>query len=141
MKKTILLFVALAAVVVFTVPGVLATTESTGSQQIDPINQEILDLRMELVDRYLESGQLTEEQATLMKEQFIAAAIASSTQPQSRGFGRGCCATGGAADGGATAGVARGCCGTSGNSGLERADCCEIGSENANSPTISIPGL
>ena len=128
MRKSILLFIAVAAVVAFTIPGAFATTTSPQQENIDAIYVEMFELRKKLLASYVASGQISEEQATAMLER-MEYATEKRGQSQKRGFIKGF----------------GGGCGFEGRSGAAGVSCggpdgCNLGSD-FETPTNQVPGL
>ncbi|OEH84529.1 hypothetical protein BHU72_08450 [Desulfuribacillus stibiiarsenatis] len=121
MKKSLIVFAALAVIIAFAVPGVFAAT-TPQQQEIDAIQKQMIELRKQLVDQYVAAGQITKEQADLMKQRLDAAPQTSGELQRGfgRGMGRGGC-------GQAGPGVAGGC-GGPGSCGVQT----EVAPSNTN---------
>lgn len=88
MKKIVLFIVTIAAIVAFAVPAAFAATTTPQQEKTDAIYQEMLELRKQLIDEYVASGQITAEQGELMKER-MAAMHENRGDFQKRNFRRG----------------------------------------------------
>ncbi len=70
MKKKFFIIAATAALLAMAIPAFAAATNGLTSEQAKKINalqQQIIELRMQMVDEYQSAGQITEEQADAMK--------------------------------------------------------------------------
>lgn len=69
-KKFLIVLVVIAVSAAVLVPAFAATTKAltpVKQQQIDKLQQQIYDLRIQMLDKYVEAGVMTKENADAMK--------------------------------------------------------------------------
>lgn len=70
MKKKIFIIAAVTALLAMAIPAFAAATNGLTQEQATKINalqQQMIELRMQMVDEYQSAGQITEEQAATIK--------------------------------------------------------------------------
>ncbi len=68
MRKRILAGVLALAIMLIAVPIVLGATTAPSNPQIAQLQQQLLDLKKQLVQKYVENGQLTADQGKLAEQ-------------------------------------------------------------------------
>ena len=97
MKKVVALLLVAGLLVAFAAPSAFAALTDEQQKQLDGIYQQMADLQKQLVQKYLDAGLITQDQATYMQE-----GIDLGTQYRSQygygwgyGWGPGACLGGG----------------------------------------------
>lgn len=67
MSKKLLVTLLVAGLMLAAVPIVLGATDNSKLADIAKLQQQIFDLRKQLVQKYVENGQITQEQGTFMQ--------------------------------------------------------------------------
>lgn len=115
MKKKLLTLVLGAAVVIAAAPSAFAALTNPQQAEVNKLQNEIANLRKQVVQKYVDSGQITAEQGKAMQQR-IDAAVQSETTNGSvygvPGFGGG---QGGCGRSGANLGGGQGGCGGPGS--------------------------
>lgn len=99
MKKKIILVVAAVLLIALAIPAYAAVT-SDQQKAINTLQKQMLDTRKQLVDKYVESGQMTKDQGDLAKERMTTNYDYQAKQNFAPGTGRGYGMMGGGFGGG-----------------------------------------
>ncbi|MCL4425019.1 MAG: YckD family protein [Firmicutes bacterium] len=98
MNKKVLVVILVALLLVAAVPTVFAAIDSSKQKEIQALYQQMLEIRKQIVDKYLEAGLMTPEQAKLIKDRLdyqaknppvLDGSVAPGAFGPGRGFGRG----------------------------------------------------
>lgn len=68
MKKKLIVAVATVLLVALAAPVALAALSDQQKEEINRLYQQMFDLKKQIVDKYVEGGEITPEQGRLMKE-------------------------------------------------------------------------
>lgn len=68
MSKKVLISLLVVGIMLIAVPIVLGATDNAKLQEITKIQQQLLDLRKQLVQKYVEDGQITPDQGKAMQD-------------------------------------------------------------------------
>lgn len=97
MKKKLLIVLTVVLVMAFAVPAFAELTGLTDAQKakVNNIQKQITELRKQQVDEYLKAGQITTDQAKVIKENMDKADQYRAENGITPGSGRGRCGNGG----------------------------------------------
>lgn len=68
MKKKIILVVAAAMLVVMLAPAAFAAVNDQQKEEINKLYQQMFDLKRQIIDKYIEGGEITKEQGEYYKK-------------------------------------------------------------------------
>lgn len=68
MKKIIGVVVLAALVLTLIVPGAFAAVSDAQQKEIDSINKQMIELQKKMIQKYLEAGLITQQQADYMQQ-------------------------------------------------------------------------
>lgn len=68
MYKKIILVAALILLLALALPAAFAAISPDKKAEIDALHQQILELRKQIIDKYVESGEITPQQGNFLKE-------------------------------------------------------------------------
>ncbi|WP_025773083.1 YckD family protein [Neomoorella thermoacetica] len=91
MKKKIAIVLAAVLMLVVLAPAAFAAMTDQQKADINALYQQIAQLRQQIIDKYVESGQLTKEQGDLMKQHIQQMEKYREKNGIGPGFGPGFC--------------------------------------------------
>ncbi|MHB8172217.1 MAG: DUF2680 domain-containing protein [Thermincolia bacterium] len=89
MKKKFIMGLVAVLVLAVAVPAAYAAISDKQKQEIEGIYKQMFDLRKQVIDKYVEAGELTKEQGDAMKKNMDEAA--KYRQEKGTGIGSGGC--------------------------------------------------
>lgn len=66
MKKVVVLLVIVGVLMAFAIPSAFAAPTNDQQKELGEIQQQMIDLEKQMVQKYVEAGTITQEQADLM---------------------------------------------------------------------------
>ena len=115
MPKKYAILLALVLIVAIGVPAAYASLNDTQQSQVNQLYKQMLDIRKQIVDKYVDAGQITPDQGNAIKKQIDR--MYDYSVKNGGGFGPGMMGGAGGMMGGAGAMMGSGGCGGYGSPG------------------------
>lgn len=89
MSKKVMIALAVIALVAMIVPSAYAAITDAQKQKVDDLQKQMLELKKEMVETYVDAGEITQEQADVMIERMESMEKYRSENGITPGFGKG----------------------------------------------------